>query len=174
VERLLRFPRVQRAQHIPVPGLPTLLRCARAAADERRGNSTAARSSVALSSEVNAPTRNCLAGTRRSPACPRMTIVASMAAMVETQSAAGSACARLPPTVPRFLTARYAMLRATYRKSPREKSSTAPSSISACVRVAPIEHDLESARTARSSGTWRISTNVPGRASRRFSIGPSD
>ncbi|CFE02553.1 Uncharacterised protein [Bordetella pertussis] len=46
------------------------------------------------------------AGTMRSPSTPAISMSAPSATMVSTQSAAGSACARLPPIVPRLRMAR--------------------------------------------------------------------
>src|ERR1700744_3548091 len=48
------------------------------------------------------PVKNSSAAIRRSPASPRTMMVASSASMQAGNSEAGSACARLPPSVPRL------------------------------------------------------------------------
>src|SRR5216110_3497854 len=59
------------------------------------------------------PVMNESTGTSRRPRAPATSAVAPSAASAVGQSAAGSACARLPPIVPRFRTARYEMFAAT-------------------------------------------------------------
>jgi hypothetical protein len=55
---------------------------------------------------LNGPVMNSSIASTRSPPCPRNAMRAPSASMVATQSAAGSAWARLPPIVPRLRTAR--------------------------------------------------------------------
>src|SRR5436190_6929444 len=103
------FPGNARKQAVALENSPTFrqnFQCPQRASAGSTGTSTARNSSSAASSVSKMPLTNPADAIRRSPRGPRATAAPPRAGNTATQSAAGSACARLPPIVPRLRTGR--------------------------------------------------------------------
>ena len=98
------------------------------------GTSIAVRISSASSAVVSRPRKNASAATSRAPRGPVICTRASRASSAAGSSAAGSACARLPPSVPWFRIAAWPTWRAASARS-GARSITAGEAASSAWRV---------------------------------------
>ena len=88
------------------PILRQNFQCPQRATSGSTGTSMARSNSSEPSAVSKIPVTNPSSAMRRSPRGPSAIAVAPSAGITATQSAAGSACARLPPIVPRLRTGR--------------------------------------------------------------------
>ena len=98
-------------------GLPANLVAAQRASGDSSENAIDSKILSGAIAVANAPLKNAPTGTCREPWGPTSVIRASSSTIAVTQSAAGSACARPPPIVPRLRMARNAIPNATRESS---------------------------------------------------------
>ena len=124
-------------------------------------------------SVVIAPTTSSRAGTSRVPRGPRSTTVASRQAATAGSSAAGSAWARLPQTVPRLRSSRWPT-KGIARPISGTARATSDRSTVRWRTAAPIRRTPPVTSRSSSPGSRVMSTSVPGLPRRIASTGTSD
>jgi hypothetical protein len=117
------------------------------------------------------PVKNPSAASVRSPDGPTTTTRASSATSTVGKSEAGSACAMLPPIVPRLLTAGSPIIPAASASAGAAFCTSADAAISACVVNAPMRIVSPLREMPRNSGMRPMSTTAAGDARRSFMSG---
>ena len=137
------------------------------------GNSTAVRISSTPTAVVMAPWKNAAAGTVRRPPGPVTSSVAPRQDATAGSSAPGSACARLPQTVPRLRSSRWPT---NGSARPTRGTSRAAGLRSSCRWrvVAPTRRTFPRRSIVSSPAAPLMSTSVPGRPRRMASTGTRD
>src|SRR5437016_5681888 len=129
---------------------------------------TCGRSSPGSSAVLRGPTISSSTFIVRSPRGPATTTEASRATSTAGQSAEGSACARLPPMVPRFRTCASPICPAASAAIGSFARISSDEARAACVVSAPIKSAPCASRTPVRPSTFRRSTRCAGCARRSF------
>src|SRR5256712_1708692 len=132
------------------------------------GTRTCVRSSPGSSAVLRGPTISSSTFIVRSPRGPATTTEASRATSTAGQSAEGSACARLPPMVPRFRTCASPICPAASAAIGSFARISSDEARAACVVSAPIKSAPCASRTPVRPSTFRRSTRCAGCARRSF------
>ena len=135
------------------------------------GTSTDVTSSSGARAVVNSATKNCCQPRTREPRFERSWNRASRAANAAGSSAAGSACATDPPTVPRLRICAWPTQPIASCRSGHDSAITFERSTSECRVMAPTTSVPPSRLMPDSSFTPLMSISRPGRASRKFMSG---
>src|SRR5579859_8141215 len=135
------------------------------------GTSTEVTSSSGAREVVNSATKNFCQPRTREPRLERTWNRASRAAKAAGSSAAGSACATDPPTVPRLRICACPTQPIASCRSGHDSAITFERSTSACRVMAPTTSVPPSRLMPDSSATPLMSIRRPGRASRKFMSG---